>query len=210
MRWALLFVCASAHEEYLARNPNGAVSPFGVKTLGHAAGGSDKRNPYGEAFGDAGHAYTPSLCAADADGDGFSNGFEMGDECCLWSNAPNCSAAVLTTMDLSFPGDVDSKPRSRKNCACVANGTLPLCACCSMAPCGSGGGGGGGGGDDDDDDDIPTWAFFAGGGGAVAVAAAVGAWCVVSRRAKGRAAALRANGGLQREEESADLYATLN
>ena len=197
----------SSHETYLALNPNGLTAPFGVKELGHIIGGKDSRNPYGAAFSSFGLQYTPALCALDSDSDNYTNGFEMGDECCLWSNVKGCDPAVLATTGLSFPGDASSIP-TRARCDCANGSALPRCACCAMAPC-SPGSGGGGGDDDDDDDDVPVWVWGAAGGGALAVAAGVGAWCVVSRR-KRRAAAAAASGSLQREEESLNLYTSLD
>lgn len=192
--------CVAAHEAYLALNPNGYTSA----ALGHVdASSPGVRNEYGKAFDAASKQYSAALCALDSDKDGFSNGFEMGDECCLWSTAPDCPADVLVTEDLSYPGDKTSFPK-RTVCTCDANNSTRRCACCGLSPCGPGGGGGG----DDDDDDVPTWVWFAAGGGGVAVAAAVGAWwCVLSRRKKSRAAE---GYHLPREEESTDLYATLN
>ena len=140
----------------------------------------------------------------DSDSDGFSNGFELGDECCLWSSHVNCSG-VLNSADLSFPGDPASVPLTRKPCACNVSGPLPLCACCGLAPCSPGGGGGGGNDDDDDDDDdVPTWALFAAGGGGAVVLAAVAGWCAVTRQRKAAAAKEAAAGG------AAELYAPLN
>jgi hypothetical protein len=198
---ALCLSSVSGHEAYLALNPNGLAAPFGVKELGHI-GGTDSRNPYGAAFSSSGRQYTPALCALDSDDDTFTNGFEMGDECCLWSNAKGCDPAVLATTGLSFPGDPASTP-TRPRCDCVNGSAFPRCACCAMAPCSPGSGGGG------DDDDVPKWVWGAAGGGAVAVAAGVGAWCIVSRR-KRRAAAAAASGSLQREEESLNLYTSLD
>ena len=77
----LMFLSASAHEKYLALNPNGAKIGGG---LGHKdSNGGGSRNTYGTAFGGGGSndVYTPGLCIADSDGDGQSNGFELGDEC---------------------------------------------------------------------------------------------------------------------------------
>ena len=190
----LLAAPALAHEKYLALNPNGAK--IGVQALGHE-GSSDKRNAYGLAFAANDHTYTTaapaSLCAADADGDGQSNGFEMGDECCFWSDAANCSVP-LASEGLSMPGDAGSvSPRPPCNCSADA---ARRCACCSEAPCapgggGSGGGGGGGGDDDDDDeDDDDKWLYIGGGAAAIAVVGA-GA-CVAVRRRKAAAAAAAA------------------
>lgn len=41
-------------------------------------------NAFGRAFRDAGYQWTQDLCEADSDGDGRSNGEELGDPCCVW------------------------------------------------------------------------------------------------------------------------------
>ena len=112
--------------------PNGAsvpCPPGGVGCVqglcpgvGHAAcsGGSSSgdNNAFGLAFAAAGHAWTTALCQADSDGDGQTNGQELGDPCCVWrvGDAPQFAAA-------SHPGVAASKlaaPPSTRNCASSA------------------------------------------------------------------------------------------
>ena len=38
-----------------------------------------------QAFRDAGHQWTQALCMADSDGDGMTNGQELGDNDCSWT-----------------------------------------------------------------------------------------------------------------------------
>ena len=54
--------------------------------LGHGSclGGSLPLNPFGEAFRDALFQWDETLCGTDSDGDGYSNGVELGDPCCLF------------------------------------------------------------------------------------------------------------------------------
>lgn len=47
------------------------------------------RNAFGKAFADAGHTWTQDLCNADSDGDGQTNGQELGDPCCTWALSGN-------------------------------------------------------------------------------------------------------------------------
>jgi ribonuclease I len=43
-----------------------------------ANGGGGSLNAFGRDFKTLGLSWTPELCAKDSDGDGFSNGFELG------------------------------------------------------------------------------------------------------------------------------------
>ena len=51
----------------------------------------------GQSFAKAGFIWTRALCEADSDGDGLTNGEELGDPCCEWSAA----AAAAAAMDVS-------------------------------------------------------------------------------------------------------------
>ncbi|XP_033758420.1 temptin-like [Pecten maximus] len=54
--------------------------------VGHTspAGGGNK-NLFGWAFADHGHTWTAALCGEDTDGDGMTNGEELGDPGCVWT-----------------------------------------------------------------------------------------------------------------------------
>lgn len=74
-----------SHSAYRAHLPNG-YNVVGHKGLGHAdPRGGGRLNPFGLAFKNAGFKWTRELCEADSDGDGESNGLELGDPCCRWS-----------------------------------------------------------------------------------------------------------------------------
>ncbi|OWZ19180.1 ABC transporter [Phytophthora megakarya] len=104
-----LFV-ADGHQKYVARLPNGANVP-GVQALGHVnVEGGGARNEFGEDFEDMGEAWTAELCEADSDGDGQTNGQELGDPCCEW-NAETASTPRWTT-GVSHPGNATSKSNS--------------------------------------------------------------------------------------------------
>ena len=77
----LLPEAGRAYPSYQARVPNGQQQAWGH--VNPAGGGA--RNQFGRDFGTAGKVWTPQLCAADSDGDGLSNGLELGDPDCEWS-----------------------------------------------------------------------------------------------------------------------------
>jgi hypothetical protein len=78
--------------------------------IGHISckGGSVKAadgsylNPFGQDFKDAGFKWTVDLCNKDSDGDGETNGQELGDPCCTWS--VGMPPALNSTYKLSHPG----------------------------------------------------------------------------------------------------------
>lgn len=77
--------------------------------LGHAtcAGGTFPLSAFGQALEDAGYAWTQELCQADSDGDGQTNGQELGDPCCQWTEGSTASA-YMATFNPSHPGDASS------------------------------------------------------------------------------------------------------
>lgn len=102
----LAVVHVAAMPTYPAKIPNGS-SVKGVEALGHVdPSGGGARNAFGKAFQDAGHAWTMELCKADSDGDGQTNGQELGDPCCKWVVGSN--EKVEWTTGVSHPGDATS------------------------------------------------------------------------------------------------------
>ena len=102
-----LFVIASAHayRQDLAKLPNG--NSYGL-TLGHPGGNTKVPTKLASTFYGAGQTWSKAFCLADADGDGQSNGLEMGDPCCKWSpgqmpqfttglSDPNSAASMTMT-----------------------------------------------------------------------------------------------------------------
>jgi hypothetical protein len=112
----------SAHSAYKAYLPNGQNVP--VNAYGHRDGSSPNNgnvNSFGTDLGNAGLRWTTNLCQLDSDGDGQSNGLELGDPCCVWMPG----ASPLQSSDVSSPGQ--SYSRTARNCSKVtcSNGIDP-------------------------------------------------------------------------------------
>jgi hypothetical protein len=101
---------AAALEEYRRLTPNGYNVRVGgvgdvVAGYGHRAlGGGGGRNSFGTLFAQEGLKWSKSLCEADSDGDGRSNGEELGDPACVWSPG----AAPARTVNITHPGVADA------------------------------------------------------------------------------------------------------
>ncbi len=94
---------ASALSSYQSRVPNGTVSS--CDTCHNLVSGPPNLNPFGSAFRDAGLRWTPALAVLDSDGDGFSNGRELGDPAGSWTaGTPNPTGTITN------PGDPASHP----------------------------------------------------------------------------------------------------
>ena len=109
-----LYAAAVGRSQYQVKVPNGAVNGF---STGHAG-----ETPFRFAFLAAGYVWTTALCNADTDGDGQSNGLELGDPCCVWVEG----AAPAYTSDISIPGQSSSlTPRSMPSCSPVGPDPSP-------------------------------------------------------------------------------------
>jgi dopamine beta-monooxygenase len=96
-------VVCDGYPVFLESLPNGVEMNLGG--IGHEKPrGGGKLNPFGLAFSQEGKRWTVELCEADSDGDGQSNGFELGDPQCIWvrGEIPD------RTVGLSNPGDPTS------------------------------------------------------------------------------------------------------
>ncbi|TMW56986.1 hypothetical protein Poli38472_002911 [Pythium oligandrum] len=97
-----------AREQYVSRLPNGG-NVKDVRALGHKnPNGGGGENQFGKDFDNLGDLqWSSSLCAADSDDDGQTNGQELGDPCCMWTKGGKFEP--LWVNGVSDPGDASSK-----------------------------------------------------------------------------------------------------
>lgn len=98
---------ADAFGKYVKLLPNGGDIPD-APACGHLdAAGQDGTNDFGKAYKKFGNTWNKQLCEADSDGDGFTNGQEMGDPCCTWTPT---NTGELITDGISHPSDKTKTP----------------------------------------------------------------------------------------------------
>lgn len=118
---ATLILCTTARPQFPARLPNGnasltAGSGITCAHLGHQSCQPPVNNQFGMDFKSAGYNWTTAFCQKDSDGDGLTNGEELGDPCCVWLSESGEPPA--RTTGLSHPGDADE--RATGNLTCMA------------------------------------------------------------------------------------------
>ncbi|KAH7469054.1 Temptin [Phytophthora ramorum] len=93
---------AEASKKYVKLMPNGGNVPD-TPAIGHPDGTGDDSdtNAFGDAFAEADYTWTKEFCEADTDGDGQTNGQELGDPCCEWVKG----GTPLWSTGVSHPGD---------------------------------------------------------------------------------------------------------
>lgn len=106
--FGLLADAVLAFPSFKAKIPNGENVVRGDsahKGVGHnARNGGGSLNPFGTAFSAQGKSWTKALCEMDSDGDGQTNGFELGDPDCTW----RVGQTPARTTEISHPGFADS------------------------------------------------------------------------------------------------------
>jgi hypothetical protein len=92
-----------ALSSFRSRVPNGNLNS--CDTCHDLVAGPPVLNPFGTAFLGAGTTWTPALAALDSDGDGFTNGQELGDPAGTWT-----PGSTNPTGNITNPGDPTSHP----------------------------------------------------------------------------------------------------
>jgi len=109
--WCLaLWSGCHGYYQYQTAIPNGQQVPHPCKPnfiwhgVGHQnPGGGGERNPFGQDFARLGHKWSAELCQLDSDGDGLTNGQELGDPQCVWTTG----ALPQRTDNITHPGVCD-------------------------------------------------------------------------------------------------------
>lgn len=116
------------HSHYQNNIPNGnsvkdstGSSWAGVGHNRRAGGGA--LNPFGVDFQNAGHQWTNTLCQKDSDGDGATNGQELGDPNCVWVQGGQ--PAGPATGHPGFADNSNSAPPPPAELDTCANVTMP-------------------------------------------------------------------------------------
>ncbi|KAG6574762.1 Calcium-activated potassium channel subunit alpha-1 [Phytophthora cinnamomi] len=124
--------------EFVAMLPNGGNVPD-TPAIGHSDGTGDSAatNDFGDAFAKAGHKWTVELCMADTDGDGQTNGQELGDPCCVWDMDTN--PVVQWTDGVSHPDDASktSDESLWANIVCSGSGSTSVSGATEAASTGN-------------------------------------------------------------------------
>ncbi|KAH9503097.1 DBH-like monooxygenase protein 2 [Bulinus truncatus] len=105
----LLLTIASSYEFFRDEIPNGLEVPHPCNPIqywdavGHVVDkGGGSRNRFGEDFMKEGKKWTVNLCLKDSDGDGLTNGQELGDPECKWTKGTKVNSP--RTANISHPG----------------------------------------------------------------------------------------------------------
>lgn len=109
-----LLIFSYAYPQYNGNVPNGNMIPPSAILLGHPNGNTRQYTPFANSYVSNGRKWTRQLCVTDSDGDGQSNGLEMGDPCCKWV----VGTQPLFTTDLSDPNNPTSTTK-QTNQSCV-------------------------------------------------------------------------------------------
>ncbi|KAK7114422.1 temptin-like [Littorina saxatilis] len=107
---ATMVAGALGFSEFTSQIPNAARVPQPCNDhamwagVGHLAmEGAGPTNVFGQDFNELGNRWTSDVCTRDSDGDGRTNGEELGDPDCTWTPG----AEPNSTRDITHPGICD-------------------------------------------------------------------------------------------------------
>src|ERR1043166_8852491 len=84
----LVAAAAQARPQFVSLFPNGTkIDGQGCQNCHNSPQGGDARNPFGLAMDHNSFSWSP-VCPLDSDGDGQTNGQELGDPECVWTSGP--------------------------------------------------------------------------------------------------------------------------
>jgi len=128
---------AVAYSSFRTKVPNGDSSPGNCYAWGHSNCGGGGSRWSGSSNVAAWSGWTSSACTTDSDGDGWSNGDELGDACCTWTwgagAPPDLDSSGGSDGRISNPRNPASTPTTstrashmRQSFALQAPGTTSL------------------------------------------------------------------------------------
>ena len=103
---AVLATGAVAFDAYRALVPNGQSVPGSAAVGHHITTGGGPLNAFGRDFNRLGKRWSKELCELDSDGDGLTNGDELGDPCCCWDAVKEWNV-LLAVHDLGHRHAID-------------------------------------------------------------------------------------------------------
>jgi len=112
--------CPVGQEDECKVNPNKGTEGLCYGVGHESCSGGGALNPFGIQFLINEYQWTEDLCENDADGDGQTNGEELGDPCCLWVNGaedvPSGYLMQLAGWEVSHPGFASTTTGQRALC----------------------------------------------------------------------------------------------
>jgi len=125
LSWTAL---VSGYQPFQQKIPNGNAVPHPCNTgtlwpgVGHEApGGAGARNPFGLDFMANNKTWTAALCQKDSDGDGVSNGAELGDPTCAWTAGSTPAGPAKTHPGVCDPVGSDKCKAINKFISCPSS-----------------------------------------------------------------------------------------
>ena len=113
-----------AHSDYLVKIPNGGqLIDKTYVAVGHkGVPGGGQLNQFGMDFATEGYKWTKHLCVLDSDGDGQTNGCELGDPLCSWAEGQT----PKFLSEISHPGLQSSTTNRTDDCPLRVVSHLPI------------------------------------------------------------------------------------